>query len=171
MKVLPLAAVLVMGPTYAGCLRAMNAAVRQGMEFDVPPGIRAVCWSGSGNAGSPHQHGRTFTSQAVNVDMKKSMRKGARIGRPPKELPPFFMKRPNDGLLGNSPAGVRPVLRRAAEIIPRMGGDTSLRRVAAAAEMSGKRFKTLVDGKVSWAVVRPPRCAVWRIRPSSKRRG
>lgn len=42
MRALPFDAVLVMGPTYADCLRAMNAAVRQGMEFDVPRSSRRL---------------------------------------------------------------------------------------------------------------------------------
>ena len=37
MSLLPFDAALVMGPTYASCLRAMNAAVRQGVGFDIPP--------------------------------------------------------------------------------------------------------------------------------------
>jgi DNA-directed RNA polymerase specialized sigma24 family protein len=147
------------------------------------------------------------------MDMKKSMRKGARMGRPPKELPPEFYeaaercasgelscrsaaercgmplttfrsralsllgqdgKPRTAGKITRTPSGpditdttgacgmatmprkewrgrkqeafldsLPDKVRRA--VLAWMGGDMSLRRAAAAAQMSAKRFKGLVD--------------------------
>jgi hypothetical protein len=199
-----------MGPTYADCLRAMNTAVRQGMEFDVPPEFAPLVALDPVALEALISMERAFTSQAVRMDMKKSMRKGARMGRPPKELPPEFYEaaerwasgelscrsaaercgmplttfrsralsllgrdakprtagrvpapgvtdtagacgmatlprkdrrgRSQEVFLDNLPDRVRKA------VLAWMDGDMSLRRAAAAAQMSAKRFKVLVDG-------------------------
>ena len=214
MKVLPFDAVLAMGSTYADCLRAMNTAVRQGMEFDVPPEFAPLVALDPVALEALISMERAFTSQAVSMDMKKSMRKGARMGRPPKELPPVFYEaaerwasgelscrsaaescgmplttfrsralsllgqdgkprtvgrvaaappvpdvtdttgacgmateprkewraRSHEAFLNGLPDRVRKA------VLAWMGGAMSLRRAAAAAEMSVKLFKGLVDG-------------------------
>ena len=210
MKALPFDAVLAMGPTYADCLRAMNAAVRQGMEFDVPPEFAPLVALDPVALEALISMERAFTGQAVRMDMKKSMRKGARMGRPPKEQPPVFYEaaeRWASGELSCRSAAERcgmplttfrsralSLLGRDAKprtagrvpapgatdttgacgmaTLPRkdrrgrnqevfldnlpdrvrkavlawMNGAMSLRRAAAAAQMSAKRFKALVDG-------------------------
>ena len=212
MKVLPFDAVLAMGSTYADCLRAMNTAVRQGMEFDVPPEFAPLVGLDPVALEALISMERAFTSQAVRMDMKKSMRKGARMGRPSKELPPVFYeaaerwasgefscrgaaercgmplttfrsralsllgqdgKPRTAGKITRTPSG--PDIRDTTggcgmATLPRkdrrgrnrqavlnslpdrvrkavlawMNGDMSLRRAAAAAQMSAKRFKALV---------------------------
>ena len=212
MKALPFDAVLAMGPTYADCLRAMNAAVRQGMEFDVPPEFAPLVALDPVALEALISMERAFTGQAVRMDMKKSMRKGARMGRPPKEQPPVFYeaaerwasgelscrsaaercgmplttfrsralsllgqdgKPRTAGKITRTPSG--PDIRDTTggcgmATLPRkdrrgrnrqavlnslpdrvrkavlawMNGDMSLRRAAAAAQMSAKRFKALV---------------------------
>ena len=214
MKVLPFDAVLVMGPTYADCLRAMNTAVRQGQEFSVPPELTPLVGLDPVALEALISLERTFMRQTVSMEMKKSMRKGARIGRPPKELPPVFYEAAERwasgelscrsaaescgmpltsfrsralSLLGQAgqprtggKAAATPFAPGGADtagacgmaaiplkewrarnreaflnrlpgkvrkaVLAWMGGDMSLRRAAAAAEMSAKRFKALVDG-------------------------
>ncbi|MBE6441899.1 MAG: hypothetical protein E7022_06145 [Desulfovibrio desulfuricans] len=214
MKALPFDAVLAMGPTYADCLRAMNTAVRQGMEFEVPPEFAPLVGLDPVALEALINMERAFTSQAVSMDMKKSMRKGARMGRPPKELPPVFYEaaerwasgelscrsaaescgmplttfrsralsllgqegkpRTTGRVAATPPApgatdtagacGMATLPRKDQRgrnqevfldslpdrvrkaVLAWMGGAMSLRRAAAAAQMSAKRFKALLDG-------------------------